>query len=336
GHGDRALRLVRRRPLRRQLVRRQLDVADTGRQAHRHQLRRQLLVRQRRARPRRRRRQRSPLRARQPVRPLSRQPDGGGSVGAEPGRGGAGAGRAQLSRARADSRGRPRPARARAVAAVGAAARAGASRIASRGAGERVGRAFRRYHRRRRRPPPRRHMIRFDSVVKTFGAHRAVDGLDLAIGAGEIVALLGPNGSGKTTSLKMAAGLTRPTWGRVLVGDPGRDAATAVARRALSFLPQRVGFPEALSGVEVMEFYRTLRHATVARSRELLAMAALNGAAARPVGTYSGGMVQRLGLAVAAVADAPVLILDEPTASLDPAGLEAFYALVDAQRRAGR
>ncbi|HEX9102998.1 MAG TPA: ABC transporter ATP-binding protein [Polyangia bacterium] len=179
-------------------------------------------------------------------------------------------------------------------------------------------------------------MIRFEAVVKTFGAHRAVDGLELALGAGEVVALLGPNGSGKTTSLKMAAGLTRPTSGRVLVGHPGRDATCADARRAISFLPQRVGFPEALSGIEVMEFYRTLRRATAARSGELLAMASLNGASARAVGTYSGGMVQRLGLAVAAIADAPVLILDEPTASLDPAGLETFYALVDAQRRAGR
>ncbi|HEX6837119.1 MAG TPA: ABC transporter ATP-binding protein [Polyangia bacterium] len=179
-------------------------------------------------------------------------------------------------------------------------------------------------------------MIRFDNVVKTFGAHRAVDGLDLEINRGEVVALLGPNGSGKTTSLKMAAGLTRPTSGRVLVGDPARDAANAEARHALSFLPQRVGFPEALSAVEVMEFYRTLRRASVARSGELLALASLNGHAARPVGTYSGGMVQRLGLAVAAVADAPVLILDEPTASLDQAGLETFYALVEAQRRDGR
>lgn len=179
-------------------------------------------------------------------------------------------------------------------------------------------------------------MIRFESVVKTFGAHRAVDGLDLAVGAGEVLALLGPNGSGKTTSLKMAAGLTRPSSGRVLVGDPARDAGGAEARRAISFLPQRVGFPEALSGVEVMEFYRSLRRATTARAGEALAMASLNGASGRAVGTYSGGMVQRLGLAVAAVADAPVLILDEPTASLDPAGLETFYALVAAQRRAGR
>jgi Cu-processing system ATP-binding protein len=179
-------------------------------------------------------------------------------------------------------------------------------------------------------------MIRFECVHKRFGAHRAVDGLTLDVGAGEVVALLGPNGSGKTTSLKMAAGLTRPSAGRVLVGEPGRDAADAPARRALSFLPQRVGFPEALSGVEVMEFYRTLRGATRERAGELLAMASLNGASARAVGTYSGGMVQRLGLAVAAVADAPVLILDEPTASLDPTGLETFYALVDAQRRAGR
>ena len=80
-------------------------------------------------------------------------------------------------------------------------------------------------------------MIRFRGVRKEYRAHVAVAGLDLEAGAGEILALLGPNGSGKTTCLKAAAGLLRPTSGEVLVGDPGRPSLDPAARRQLSFLP---------------------------------------------------------------------------------------------------
>ena len=179
-------------------------------------------------------------------------------------------------------------------------------------------------------------MIRFQAFSKSFGAHRAVEALTLTVQAGEVVALLGPNGSGKTTSLKAAAGLLRPSSGDVLVGEPGLPAAHPDARQAISFLPQRVGFPEALTGREVVEFYRRLRGAAAGRTDEVLKVAALNGAAARPVGTYSGGMTQRLGLAVAALPDAPALLLDEPTSSLDADGLCAFYGLVERRRQLGR
>jgi Cu-processing system ATP-binding protein len=179
-------------------------------------------------------------------------------------------------------------------------------------------------------------VIRFEALTKSFGAHRAVEALALTVNAGEAVALLGPNGSGKTTSLKAAAGLIRPTSGRVLVGDPGRPAASPEARRALSFLPQKVSFPEALTGREVVEFYRRLRGGAPRRTDEVLRVAALNGAAARQVGTYSGGMTQRLGLAVAALPEAPVLLLDEPTSSLDADGLSAFYGLVERRRQRGQ
>ena len=86
----------------------------------------------------------------------------------------------------------------------------------------------------------------------------------------------------------------------------------------------------------MVEFYRRLRGVAAERVGEVLRFASLNGAGARAVGTYSGGMVQRLGLAVAMVADAPMLLLDEPTAALDPEGLQAFYDLVERRRRDGR
>jgi Cu-processing system ATP-binding protein len=179
-------------------------------------------------------------------------------------------------------------------------------------------------------------MIRYRAFTKRFGDHLAVDRLDFEVGAGEVVALLGPNGSGKTTSLKAAAGLVRPTSGDVGLGDPPRPASDPVARRACSFLPQKVTFPDALSGREVVEFYRALRDVAPGRTDEVLKLASLNGAAARHVSTYSGGMVQRLGLAVATLADVPILLLDEPKAALDPDGLCAFYELVERRKRTGK
>ena len=178
-------------------------------------------------------------------------------------------------------------------------------------------------------------MIRFREFSKAFGPQRAVEGLTLTIEPGEAVALLGPNGSGKTTTLKAAAGLIRPTSGEVRIGDPGRDPAEPAARSAISYLPQKVTFPEALTGREVVEFYRRLRGTDASRTEEVFRFASLNGASGRQVGTYSGGMLQRLGLAVAVLPAAPILLLDEPTAALDPDGLCAFYGLVERRRREG-
>jgi Cu-processing system ATP-binding protein len=188
-------------------------------------------------------------------------------------------------------------------------------------------------------------VIAFRRFTKRFGARAAVDDLTLDIAAGEAVALLGPNGSGKTTTLKAAAGLIRPTSGEVLIGDAeaglepgatfGRPATDPRARTLLSFLPQRVAFPELLTGREIVEFYRRLRGVDSAQADSALKLAGLNGASGHAVSTYSGGMVQRLGLAVAMLPAAPVLLLDEPTAALDPDGLCAFYGVVE-RRKAAR
>jgi len=179
-------------------------------------------------------------------------------------------------------------------------------------------------------------VIRYDRFTKAYGAHTAVDGLSVDIPAGSVVALLGPNGSGKTTSIKAAAGLVRPTSGDVRLGAERRPATEAEARRLCSFLPQRVSFPDALTGREVVEFYRRMRGVPGDATDRVMKFASLNGAGNRAVGTYSGGMTQRLGLAVAMLPDAEILLLDEPTAALDPDGLSAFYGLVEARRRSGR
>jgi Cu-processing system ATP-binding protein len=179
-------------------------------------------------------------------------------------------------------------------------------------------------------------VIAFRGFTKRFGEVEAVTDLTFEVGRGEVVAILGPNGSGKTTSIKAAAGLIRPTSGQVLVGSPGAPAIDPAARQACSFLPQRVAFPDNLTGREVVDFYCTLRGRSSERAREVMKLTSLNGAGARPVGTYSGGMKQRLGLAVALLAESSVLLLDEPTAALDPDGLCAFYGVIEARRGPGQ
>jgi Cu-processing system ATP-binding protein len=175
-------------------------------------------------------------------------------------------------------------------------------------------------------------MVTFDAFSKRYGAVDAVASLTFQVAPGSIVALLGPNGSGKTTSIKAAAGLIRPTSGRVLLGNPGRSSIDPDTRALCSFLPQRVAFPDRLTGREVIEFYRSLRDMAPARAAEVMRLTGLNGSSGRAVGTYSGGMRQRLALGVAMLPQAPVLLLDEPTAALDPDGLRMFYEAIETRR----
>ena len=146
-------------------------------------------------------------------------------------------------------------------------------------------------------------VISFRAFSKRFGSHTAVDSLSLEIGRGEAVALLGPNGSGKTTCLKAAAGLLRPSAGEVLLGEPPRPAARACEPRR-PVVPASAGRVSRLAhgprGGRVLS--AACARCPGERTPAVLRFASLNGAGARLVGTYSGGMVQRLGLAVAAAA----------------------------------
>jgi Cu-processing system ATP-binding protein len=178
-------------------------------------------------------------------------------------------------------------------------------------------------------------VIAFRGFSKRYGDITAVDDLSLEIGAGEIVALLGPNGSGKTTTLKAVAGLLGPSQGSVLVGDPLRPAVEPAARAAISFLPQRVTFADAFTASEIVAFYCGLRRVPPSRGEEVLRFAALNGASDRAVRGYSGGMLQRLGLAVAMIPREAALVLDEPAEGLDPTGVVTFYEALQERRRAG-
>lgn len=179
-------------------------------------------------------------------------------------------------------------------------------------------------------------MIRITNLTKRFGEFVAVDGISLDVRAGESVALLGPNGSGKTTTLKCLTGLARPDGGEVLIGGVDVARQPKRARALLSFLPQRVGFHDNLTALEVLQFYCRLRKLPADNIDRVIETLNLEAAKNVPVGQLSGGMIQRLGVAVALLPDATVLVLDEPTGSLDPEGAAAFRDLVRGMKLRGR
>jgi ABC-type multidrug transport system ATPase subunit len=180
--------------------------------------------------------------------------------------------------------------------------------------------------------------IQIKNLVKKFNDFVAVDDVSLDIQAGETFALLGPNGSGKTTTLKCLVGLTLPTSGKISVEGLDVFRNCREAKRLMSFLPQRVSFNDQLTGREVLEFYCRLRRLPSQRIEETLNAPNFhfNGFFDKAVGQFSGGMTQRLGLAVACLPDAPVLVLDEPTVSLDPGGAIQFREFLAALKRKGK
>ena len=179
-------------------------------------------------------------------------------------------------------------------------------------------------------------MIQVEHLTKQYGKFTAVNDVSFTVKQGDVFALLGPNGSGKTTTLKSIVGLHVPTSGRILVNGLDTQIHPKVTRQLLSYLPQRVVFPENQTARELLKFYCRLRKLPVTFAEDALAKARFNGFSDKPVSEFSGGMIQRLGLAVIALPDAPILLLDEPTANLDPQGVKRFREFVLSQKEMGK
>jgi ABC-2 type transport system ATP-binding protein len=159
---------------------------------------------------------------------------------------------------------------------------------------------------------------------------RAVDDVSLSIAAGEVYGLIGPNGSGKSTTMKALLGLVQPDSGTCRIF--GNDSLRVDSRQQVGFLPENPYFYKHLSGAETLRFYGKLcglRGAALeGRVKELLELVGLTEAGKRRLGGYSKGMLQRIGLAQALVQDPRLVILDEPTAGVDPIGSRQIRDLI--------
>ena len=175
-------------------------------------------------------------------------------------------------------------------------------------------------HRARRARAQTRAVVAVRNLTKRFGAVLAVDGLTFQLAAGSITGFLGPNGAGKTTTLRMLLGLARPTSGEALVfGLPYRELPNPTRR--VGALLESGDFDPSRSGRNHLRALALATGTDVARAKELLELVELDRAADRPVGGYSLGMRQRLGLAAALLGEPELLVLDEPANGLDAAGV---------------
>ncbi|MBM4194809.1 MAG: ABC transporter ATP-binding protein [Gemmatimonadetes bacterium] len=177
-------------------------------------------------------------------------------------------------------------------------------------------------------------MITFDGIRKAFGARHVLDGVTVNVAAARVTALVGPNGSGKTTLIKILLGLTHPDAGVISIGGTPVDV-TGSYRSQVGYMPQAANFPSHLRVGEIVELVTALRGGQ-ARDESLLDAFGLRADWDRPVGTLSGGTRQKLNASIAMMFAPSVLVLDEPTAGLDPVAAATLRDRVRRERDRGR
>ena len=161
-------------------------------------------------------------------------------------------------------------------------------------------------------------MIKTEELHKSFGRKEVLHGLSLFASPGEITMLVGANGAGKSTTMKVLAGLIGADSGSAAIAGHDIVAARREAQRSLSYLPQNPEFHPRLNCLQILNFYARLRGVSPGRNQTLLEQLGLTKATHERTGALSGGMRQRLGIALLLLPNAPVLLLDEPGLSLDP------------------
>ncbi|MGZ8182921.1 MAG: ABC transporter ATP-binding protein [Methylobacter sp.] len=174
---------------------------------------------------------------------------------------------------------------------------------------------------------PNKPLLEARQLVVNYKNHRAIDALDLSVPAGCVYALLGGNGAGKTSTINTFLGFNRPSSGNVFIDGESPDQSPAVVRAKLAYLPENVALYEYMSGLENLDFFCKLANIRISRQHAhdlLVNMGLQSDAHDRRVSTYSKGMRQKVGLAIASAKQAKAMLLDEPTSGLDPSAANDF------------
>ncbi len=176
--------------------------------------------------------------------------------------------------------------------------------------------------------------IKVENLTKKFGNFTAVNNISFSIPQGTIFGFLGPNGSGKSTTIRMLCGVLNPSSGKALVMGKDVSTETEAVKQSLGYMSQRFGLYEDLTVEENLDFYAGVyglsKNTTSERKKELIAMANLTGKEKSLAGTLSGGWKQRLALGCALIHKPKLLILDEPTAGVDPVSRRVFWEIIHA------
>jgi ABC-2 type transport system ATP-binding protein len=180
-------------------------------------------------------------------------------------------------------------------------------------------------------------MIELNAATKRYGYQVAVDNVSFSVKAGECFALLGPNGAGKTTIVRMLLDFTRPTSGSLSVN--GLPSMHAASRTAIGYLAENCHIPPYLSGWQYLQRCAELldmsRSDAMNQCRHIVELIGMQGREYTKVSTYSKGMIQRFGLGAALMGNPKLLILDEPTAGLDPIGVREIRQLLESLKDQG-
>jgi len=180
-------------------------------------------------------------------------------------------------------------------------------------------------------------MIELKNVTKRYGSLTAVDNVSFSVMTGEYFALLGPNGAGKTTIVKMLLDFTRPTSGSLSLS--GIPSTHAECRTSIGYLAENHHIPSCLSGWQYLlrcaELLDISRSDALDQCRRIVELIGMQGREDAKAGTYSKGMIQRFGLGAALMGDPKLLILDEPTAGLDPIGIRELRQLLESLKGQG-
>lgn len=178
-------------------------------------------------------------------------------------------------------------------------------------------------------------MISIQKLRKDFGARTVLNELDLKIPAGQATGIVGPNGSGKTTTIKALLGLVKPTSGDITVDGKSIEGQWEY-RNKIGYMPQVARYPENMTISELFQFIKNMRDSDTDRDKELLEYFELDNEIDKRMRALSGGMRQKVGAILAMMFDPEILIFDEPTAGLDPKSSVQFKKLVHEEKEKGK